>query len=528
MQHKINDIKSAKTALGIEFGSTRIKAVLIGSDKKCLASGSYTWENKLENGIWTYSKADIISGLQGSYLSLCDDVKEKYGTELETIGAIGVSAMMHGYIALDKNDELLTPFRTWRNNTTTQASNELSKLLEFNIPERWSVSHLYQAILDKEAHLSKLKRVTTLAGYVHYLLTGENILGIGDASGMFPINSKTLCYNKEMEDKFNKLVRESGYNFTVSDIFPNILTAGECAGHLTKEGAALLDPSGKLSPGIPLCPPEGDAGTGMVATDSVSIRTGNVSAGTSVFAMVVLEKNLNKVYPQIDIVATPDGAPVAMVHANNCTSEINSWAALFNDVLKAFGKHVTPDELYSTLYQSALSGEKDCGGLLPYGYISGENITEIKNGRPLFIRRENSSFTLSNLMRAHMYSALGALKIGLDILFDKENVALDKLNCHGGFFKTPEVGQRIMAAAANAKTSVNEKADEGGAWGMALLAAFMNDEETVLSDFLSKKVFADSKTVDIEPCSEDVLGFEKFMESYKKALVLEQNASKYI
>lgn len=528
MQHKINDIKSAKTALGIEFGSTRIKAVLIGSDKKCLASGSYTWENKLENGIWTYSKADIISGLQGSYLSLCDDVKEKYGTELETIGAIGVSAMMHGYIALDKNDELLTPFRTWRNNTTTQASNELSKLLEFNIPERWSVSHLYQAILDKEAHLSKLKRVTTLAGYVHYLLTGENILGIGDASGMFPINSKTLCYNKEMEDKFNKLVRESGYNFTVSDIFPNILTAGECAGHLTKEGAALLDPSGKLSPGIPLCPPEGDAGTGMVATDSVSIRTGNVSAGTSVFAMVVLEKNLNKVYPQIDIVATPDGAPVAMVHANNCTSEINSWAALFNDVLKAFGKHVTPDELYSTLYQSALSGEKDCGGLLPYGYISGENITETESGRPLFIRRENSSFTLSNLMRAHMYSALGALKIGLDILFDKENVALDKLNCHGGFFKTPEVGQRIMAAAANAKTSVNEKADEGGAWGMALLAAFMNDEETVLSDFLSKKVFADSKTVDIEPCSEDVLGFEKFMESYKKALVLEQNASKYI
>lgn len=528
MQHKINDIKSANTALGIEFGSTRIKAVLIGSDKKCLASGSYTWENKLENGIWTYSKADIISGLQDSYCSLCDDVREKYGTELETIGAIGISAMMHGYIALDENSRLLTPFRTWRNNTTAQASKELSKLLEFNIPERWSVSHLYQAILDKEAHLSKLKRVTTLAGYVHYLLTGENILGIGDASGMFPINSKMLCYNKEMEDKFNKLVRESGYNFTVSDIFPNILTAGECAGHLTKEGAALLDPSGKLSPGIPLCPPEGDAGTGMVATDSVSIRTGNVSAGTSVFAMVVLEKNLNKVYPQIDIVATPDGAPVAMVHANNCTSEINSWAALFNDVLKAFGKHVTPDELYSTLYQSALSGEKDCGGLLPYGYISGENITETESGRPLFIRRENSSFTLSNLMRAHMYSALGALKIGLDILFDKENVALDKLNCHGGFFKTPEVGQRIMAAAANAKTSVNEKADEGGAWGMALLAAFMNDEETVLSDFLSKKVFADSKTVDIEPCSEDVLGFEKFMESYKKALVLEQNASKYI
>lgn len=528
MQQKINDIKSAKTAIGIEFGSTRIKAVLIGSGNQCLASGSHTWENKLQDGIWTYSKEDIISGLQSAYRSLSEDIKSKYDIHLEKTGAIGISAMMHGYIALDKNDELLTSFRTWRNNTTAQASKKLSKLLEFNIPERWSVSHLYQAILNKEPHLLSLKKVTTLAGYVHYLLTGENVLGIGDASGMFPIDSKTLYYNKEMEDKFNKLVRESGYNFTVSDIFPNILTAGECAGHLTKEGAALLDPSGKLSPGIPLCPPEGDAGTGMVATDSVSKRTGNVSAGTSVFAMVVLEKNLNKVYPQIDIVATPDGVPVAMVHANNCTSEINSWAVLFDDVLKAFGKNVTPDELYSTLYRSALSGEKDCGGLLPYGYISGENITETESGRPLFIRRENSSFTLSNLMRAHMYSALGALKIGLDILFDEENVAIDKLNCHGGFFKTPEVGQRIMAAAANVKTSVTAEAGEGGAWGMALLAAFMNDEETVLSDFLSKKVFADSKTVDIEPCSEDVSGFEKFMESYKKALMLEQNASKYI
>ena len=528
MQQKINDIKSAKTALGIEFGSTRIKAVLIGSDNKCLASGSHTWENKLQNGIWTYSKEDIVSGMQSAYSSLNKDIEEKYNVRLERVGAIGISAMMHGYIALDESNEILTPFRTWRNNTTGDASKELSKIFEFNIPERWSVAHLYQAILNKEAHLEKLKKVTTLAGYVHYLLTGENVLGIGDASGMFPIDSKTLCYNKEMEDKFNALVRENGYNFTISDVFPKILTAGECAGHLTKEGAALLNPSGNLSPGIPLCPPEGDAGTGMTATNSVLKRTGNVSAGTSVFAMVVLERDLKKVYPQIDIVATPDGSPVAMVHANNCTSEINSWAYLFEDVLKVFGYSVTPDKLYSTLYKSALSGEKDCGGLLPYGYISGENITETENGRPLLIRSENSSFTLSNLMRAHMYSALGALKIGLDILFTKENVAVDKLNCHGGFFKTPEVGQKIMAAAANVKTSVNEEAGEGGAWGMALLAAFMNDEESVLSEFLSKKVFSDSKTIDIEPRNEDVLGFERFMESYKKALPLEQNASKYI
>ncbi len=528
MQQKINDIKSAKTALGIEFGSTRIKAVLIGSDNKCLASGSHTWENKLQNGIWTYSKEDIVSGLQSAYRSLNKEVEEKYNVCLDRIGAIGISAMMHGYIALDENNEILTPFRTWRNNTTGEASKELSKLFEFNIPERWSVAHLYQAILDKEAHLKNLKKVTTLAGYVHYLLTGENVLGVGDASGMFPIDSNTLYYNKEMEDKFNALVKENGYDFTVSDIFPKILNAGECAGHLTKEGAALLDTSGKLLPDIPLCPPEGDAGTGMVATNSVLKRTGNVSAGTSVFAMVVLERDLKKVYPQIDIVATPDGSPVAMVHANNCTSEINSWAYLFEDVLKAFGYSVTPDKLYSTLYKSALSGEKDCGGLLPYGYISGENITETENGRPLFIRGENSSFTLSNLMRAHMYSALGALKIGLDILFTKENVAVDKLNCHGGFFKTPVVGQKIMAAVANVKTSVNEEAGEGGAWGMALLAAFMNDEESVLSEFLSNKVFADSKTIDTEPCNEDVLGFEKFMESYKKALPLEQNASKYI
>ncbi|MCC8192209.1 MAG: ATPase [Ruminococcus sp.] len=525
---QINDIEAGRTAIGIEFGSTRIKAVLTGSDNKPLAVGGHTWENRLENGIWTYSKEDIISGLQAAYSSLCEEVERKFGITLKTTGAIGISAMMHGYIALDKNDELLVPFRTWRNNTTSAAAKKLSELFEFNIPERWSIAHLYQAMLDSEPHLTRLKRVFTLAGYVHYLLTDECVLGIGDASGMFPVDSKTLDYDKTMQDKFDKIISSCGYDFKISEIFPDILCAGKCAGHLTAKGARLLDPSGNLSSGIPLCPPEGDAGTGMTATNSVLKRTGNVSAGTSVFAMVVLEDKLKNVYPQIDMVTTPDGSPVAMVHANNCTSEINCWAALFQDVLKAFGQEVSPDKLYSVLYSSALNGEKDGGGLLPFGYISGENITATKNGRPLLLRSEDASLTLSNLMRSQMYSALGALKIGLDILFEKEGVRVDKLNCHGGFFKTPIVGQKIMTAAANVKTSLTEEAGEGGAWGMALLAAFMNSDCSSLADFLNEQVFADSKTIDSEPDEQDVLGFEKFMQSYKSALPLEQAAADYI
>ncbi len=524
MDHIVSDIINAKTALGIEFGSTRIKAVLIDSKNKTIAVGGHTWENKLQNGIWTYSKEDIIKGLQSCYSSLKEDVFNKYGEVLKKVGAIGISAMMHGYIALDESGEWLTPFRTWRNNITLDASQRLTKLFDFNIPQRWSIAHLYQAILNKEEHISKIKRVTTLAGYVHSLLTGENVLGVGEASGMFPIDSKSLDYDTNMVEKFDDILKENGLPYTLKEIFPRVLNAGQNAGCLTPEGAALLDTSKTLTSSIPLCPPEGDAGTGMVATNSVLKRTGNVSAGTSVFAMVVLEKSLSGVYPEIDIVTTPDGNPVAMVHANNCTSDINEWAKLFNDVLKEFGTQVDPDTLYTTLYRSALYGEKDGGGLLPFGYLSGENITSVNTGRPMLIRKENSSFTLSNLMRANMYSALGALKIGLDILFEKEKVSLDILNCHGGFFKTDEVGQKIMAAAANVKTGVNSEASEGGAWGIALLAAYLNEEES-LPEFLQNKVFCDCEIKEIIPDKEDVRGFEKFMESYRAGLDAERAAA---
>lgn len=524
MTNIVNDIREAKTALGIEFGSTRIKAVLTDSENKVVAVGGYTWENKLENGIWTYSKEDIVNGLQGCYAALKKDVLKKYGETLCGVGAIGISAMMHGYIALDESGEWLVPFRTWRNNITGDAAQKLTALFGFNIPQRWSIAHLYQAILNKEEHIYKIKRVTTLAGYVHSLLTGEHVLGVGEASGMFPIDSGCLDYDARMAESFDVILRENGLSYTLRQVFPKVLNAGENAGFLTAEGAALIDLSGTLKSGIPLCPPEGDAGTGMVATNSVLKRTGNVSAGTSVFAMAVLEKSLSGVYPEIDMVTTPDGSPVAMVHANNCTSDINEWAKLFDGVLKAFGKEVDSDTLYSTLYKSALYGDKDGGGLLPYGYISGENITRVENGRPLLIRKENASFTLSNLMRANMYSALGALKIGLDILFSKEGVEIDILNCHGGFFKTDEVGQKIMAAAANVKTCVNKEASEGGAWGIALLASYMN-EDVSLSDFLENKVFNDSQTKEIIPDEEDVLGFQKFMESYCAGLDTERAAA---
>ncbi len=520
----VKDIREAKTALGIEFGSTRIKAVLTDSKNKAVAVGGHTWENKLINGIWTYSKDDIINGLQSCYADLKKNVLEKYGETLCIVGAIGISAMMHGYIALDESGEWLVPFRTWRNNITDDAAKKLTELFGFNIPQRWSVAHLYQAILNKEEHIFRIKRVTTLAGYVHSLLTGENVLGVGEASGMFPIDSSCLDYDDHMANSFDVLLEKNGLPYTLRKLFPKVLNAGEHAGYLTPEGAALIDVSGTLKSGIPLCPPEGDAGTGMVATNSILKRTGNVSAGTSVFAMAVLEKSLSGVYPEIDMVTTPDGSPVAMVHANNCTSDINEWAKLFGGVLKAFGKDVDTETLYSTLYKSALYGDKDGGGLLPYGYLSGENITRVDKGRPLLVRKENASFTLSNLMRANMYSALGALKIGLDILFEKESVKLDVLNCHGGFFKTDEVGQKIMAAAANVKTSVNEEASEGGAWGIALLAAYMNEKGS-LSDFLENKVFNDCKTKEIIPDRADVLGFQKFMESYCTGLDIERAAA---
>jgi sugar (pentulose or hexulose) kinase len=519
-------IKSGKTVLGIEFGSTRIKAVLIGEDHKPIASGSYEWENKHENGVWTYSIEDVWTGLQESYRNLCKEVTEKYGSPLKTIGAIGFSGMMHGYMAFDKNGKLLAPFRTWRNTITGQAAEKLTDLFQFNIPQRWSIAHLYQAILNKEVHVKDLSHQTTLAGYVHWKLTGQKVMGIGEASGMFPIDSKTNDFDAGRIDQFNELLKAENISWKLRDIQPKVLVAGEAAGSLTEEGAKLLDPTGGLKAGIPLCPPEGDAGTGMVATNSVAVRTGNVSAGTSVFAMIVLEKALSKLYPEIDMVTTPTGKPVAMVHSNNCTSDLNAWVGLFQEFTNAIGVEISQSRLFEMLYQKALTGDADAGGLLAYSYLSGEHITHMEEGRPLFVRTPESRFTLANFMRVNLFSSLGALKIGLDILFEQEKVKIDQILGHGGFFKTKEVGQRMMAAAMNVPVSVMETAGEGGAWGIALLASYMFNkaENEPFEAYLSDKVFAGEKGSTIAPDSADVAGFAAFMERYKKGLVIERAA----
>jgi sugar (pentulose or hexulose) kinase len=519
-------IESGKTVLGIEFGSTRIKAVLIGEDHRPIAAGSYEWENRHENGIWTYSLEDVWTGLQESYRNLSHEVVEKYNAPLKTIGAIGFSAMMHGYMAFDKNGNQLVPFRTWRNTITGQASEQLTELFQFNIPQRWSIAHLYQAILKKEPHVRDISYLTTLAGYVHWKLTGQKVLGVGEASGMFPIDSKTNDYDAGMLSQFNERLKAENIPWKLQDILPKVLLAGDAAGTLTKEGAMLLDPAGRLQAGIPLCPPEGDAGTGMVATNSVAERTGNVSAGTSVFAMIVLEKALSKLYPEIDMVTTPTGKPVAMVHSNNCTSDLNAWVNVFQEFTQVLGVNISESKLYETLYQQALTGDADTGGLLAYNYVSGEHITHFKEGRPLFVRTPESRFTLANFMRVHLFSSLGALKIGMDILFEQEKVKLDQLLGHGGFFKTKEVGQRIMAAAMNVPVSVMETAGEGGAWGIALLASYMLNKKThqPLEAYLSDKVFAGGDAITIAPDQKDVDGFVTFMERYKKGLGIERAA----
>jgi len=519
-------IEIGKTALGIEFGSTRIKAVLIGEDHMPIASGSHEWENRHENGIWTYSLEDIWTGLQDSYRKLSHEVLEKYNTPLRTIGVIGFSAMMHGYVVLDKDGNLLVPFRTWRNTITGQASEELTKLFQFNIPQRWSIAHLRQAMLNKEPHVKDISHQTTLAGYVHWKLTGQKVLGVGEASGMFPIDSKTNDYDQSMLGQFNELLKAENVSWTLQDILPKVLVAGDDAGVLTEEGAKLLDPTGQLQAGIPFCPPEGDAGTGMVATNSVAARTGNVSAGTSVFAMIVLEKALSKLYPEIDMVTTPTGKPVAMVHSNNCTSDLNAWVDLFHEFTKVLGVDVNESELYEMLYKQGLAGDADGGGLLAFNYVSGEHITHLEEGRPMFVRTPESRFNLSNFMRTHLFSSLGALKIGMDILFEQERVKLDQLLGHGGFFKTKKVGQRIMAAAMNVPVSVMETAGEGGAWGIALLASYMLNraENEPLEAYLSNKVFAGGDATTIAPDQTDVDGFTAFMERYKKGLVIERAA----
>ena len=519
-------IESGKTALGVEFGSTRIKAVLIGEDHAPIASGSHEWENRYENGIWTYRLKDIWTGLQESYRKLSNEVLEKYNTPLKTIGAIGFSAMMHGYLPFDKDGNLLAPFRTWRNTMTGQAAEKLTELFQFNIPQRWSIAHLYQAILNREAHVRDISHLTTLAGYVHWKLTGRQVLGIGEASGMFPIDSKTNDYDERMLELFSELIKVDKLPWKLQDILPKGVLAGEPAGVLTEEGARLLDPTGQLQAGIPLCPPEGDAGTGMVATNSVAERTGNVSAGTSVFAMIVLEKALSKVYPEIDIVTTPTGKPVAMVHCNTCTSDLNAWIGLFQEFTYALGVEVDQSRLFEVLYQQALAGDADGGGLLAYNYFSGEVITHLAEGRPLFVRTPESRFTLSNFMRTHLFSALGALKIGLDILFEQEQVKIDQVLGHGGFFKTKQVGQKIMAAAMNVPVSVMGTAGEGGAWGIALLASYMlhKAKNEPLEAYLSKQVFARENSTTIAPDPRDVDGFTTFMERYKKGLVIERSA----
>ena len=519
-------IENGRAVLGIELGSTRIKAVLIDEDHNPIAVGDHEWENRLDDGIWTYTLDDIWEGLKDSYQNLAANVKEKYGVTLTKVGAMGFSAMMHGYMAFDKEGNLLVPFRTWRNSTTGPAAEALTELFQYNIPQRWSIAHLYQAILNDEEHVKDVAYITTLAGYIHWRLTGEKVIGIGDASGMLPIDVKAKDYDASMMDNFDTLVSDKNYPWKLKDILPKVLAAGEAAGNLTEEGARLLDDSKSLKAGIPVAPPEGDAGTGMAATNSVAKRTGNVSAGTSVFAMVVLEKELKKVNPEIDLVTTPDGSLVAMAHANNCTSDLNAWVGIFREFAESFGMKVDMNQLFGTLYNKALEGDADCGGLLSYGYLSGENMTGVMEGRPLFVRSPKSSFNLANFMRANLFTALGALKVGMDILLKEEHVEIDTMLGHGGLFKTKGVGQKILAAAINAPVSVMETAGEGGPWGMALLASYMihKEEKESLQDYLSGKVFAGSTGTSMDPDAKDVEGFEVFIERYKKGIAIEQSA----
>ncbi len=518
-------IADGQSVLGIEFGSTRIKAVLIGPDHAPIAQGSHEWENQLVDGIWTYSLDAIAEGLRDAYADLVKDVRDQYDEPLTDMAAIGVSAMMHGYMPFDKDGQLLVPFRTWRNTITEEAASKLTELFSYNIPQRWSIAHLYQAVLNKEDHVKQIAFQTTLAGYIHWMLTGEKVLGIGDASGMFPIDPATKQYDAGMAEKFDKLMADEGMPWKLEEIFPKVLMAGEPAGTLTEEGAKFLDPTGMLKAGIPLCPPEGDAGTGMAATNSVRPRTGNVSAGTSIFAMVVLEKELSKVYRELDLVTTPSGDPVAMVHCNNCTSDLNSWVRLFREFAETFGMTIDSDDLYGTLFRKALEGEPDCGGILTYNYFSGEGVTNFDEGRPVVVRTPDCHMNLANFMRTNLYSACATLKIGLDILFKEEGVKVDTMMGHGGFFKTKDVGQKIMAAAMDAPVSVMETAGEGGPWGMALLAAYMvNGKGMALDEYLEKCVFAGSEGTVVGPDEEDVKGFDEFLKKYKEGLPIERAA----
>ena len=520
-------IRQGRAILGIELGSTRIKAVLTDEDFRPIAQGVHDWENQLADGLWTYSIEAILYGIQNCYSSLREDVNRRYGIEIETLASIGISAMMHGYMPFNAAGEILVPFRTWRNTNTGRAAADLSRLFDFNIPLRWSISHLYQAILDKEPHVSSITFLTTLAGYIHWKLTGEKVLGIGDASGMIPVDPETKTYNARMVSEFDTLVAPEGFPWKLEEILPRVLVAGEKAGSLTEAGARLLDPSGHLRPGIVFCPPEGDAGTGMCATNAVLKRTGNVSAGTSSFSMIVLEKELSRPYEVIDIVTTPDGSPVAMVHCNNCTSDLNSWVSIFREFAQLMGAGIDTNELYGRLYNHALTGDADCGGVLSYNFFAGEPVVGLEEGRPMLMRKATDRFTLANLMRANLYASVAVLKIGNDILFNEEKVMVDRITGHGGLFKTPGVGQRVLAAALNSPISVMETAGEGGAWGIALLAGFTasNPSGLTLAEWLNERVFHGEKGVEIAPDPADVEGFNTYAERFAACIPVDALAA---
>ncbi|MBR7927325.1 FGGY-family carbohydrate kinase [Aerococcaceae bacterium zg-ZUI334] len=520
-------IKVGKTALGIELGSTRIKAILIDDEQNVIASGNYEWENQLKDGIWTYDLEEVWSGIQSAYSELAAKVQKQYGVALTTVGSIGISAMMHGYLAFDQENQLLVPFRTWRNTITYQAASLLSEIFEFNIPERWSIAHLYQAMLNKEPHVENVAYLTTLSGYVHWCLTGEKVLGVGDASGMFPIDAKTADYRQAFLEQFDRLVSEQ-VPWQLVTRLPKVLSAGQVAGILTQEGAKRLDPTGVLEAGIPLCPPEGDAGTGMVATNSIAPKTGNVSAGTSIFSMVVLEQDLNSQYPEIDIVTTPVGDNVAMVHANNCSSDINAWVKLFHEYSQFLNPQQTLSDTYALLFNQALAGDKDCGDVMSIGYFSGESITDVQEGRPLVIRTPESRLTVGNLMRSHILSAFTTLAIGMEILTEKEQIKIEQILGHGGIFKTPRVAQTLLAASINTPVSVMETAGEGGAWGIALLADYLKYSEMSLAQYLDEIVFKNIGIEMIEPNEADVEGFKRFKQQFKSAIQVEKIAGEVL
>lgn len=512
-------IQSGRAVLGLELGSTRIKCVLIGEDHAPIASGDHTWENRLENGVWTYHMDDVWAGIQDAYAALAQDVESRYGVKLTRLASLGVSAMMHGYLPFDKDGKQLCEFRTWRNTMTAEAAEALTTMFDFNIPQRWSIAHLYQAILNGESHLPQIARLTTLAGHVHYMLTGRHVMGVGEASGMFPIDSQTGTYDARMVRLFDDAIATRGYGWKLLDILPDVLNAGDDAGCLTDEGARLLDPTGTLNAGALVAPPEGDAGTGMTATNAVAVRTGNVSAGTSVFAMVVLEKPLSKVYPEIDMVTTPTGKPVAMVHCNNCTSDINAWAGMLKGFCEAAGKSVSMGEIYTALFTSALAGDKDCGGVINLPFFSGEPVVGLGEGRPMMVRTPDAALTFANFSRSLVAGAMSSLKLGMDILA-RENVKIDSLLGHGGYFKTPVAGQTILAASLNTPISVMETAGEGGPWGMALLAAYRvgKQENQTLEAYLNDKVFAHAKSVSIAPNEADVAGLEAYTKQFAACL----------